>query len=154
MAEQKKIMMARLAPTQEEPIAYQVGEINEAEYGEEWDGNVFGYVRNAIEDWDDAELVKYSESNITVYEPAFGDIIGDIYILMCGGTPCEIYWCEKVPEIEAQVEDLNDVELCQLAVVEAGRYSGRRRETSPSADGRKAAAAGEKREKRHIHGKR
>ena len=71
---------------------YQMGEINKCEYGDEWDGDVMGYVENMLED-DSLEI--YDEKELGRIQQNFGGldpIPGSIVVLLRENEPIEIYW--------------------------------------------------------------
>ena len=67
---------------------YQLGEINEAEYGREWDGNVLGYVEN-LDLEDGCEIVE--AGGFTIHNKPEGAIL-----IAFEGKPSEIFWAEEV----------------------------------------------------------
>ena len=89
----KKIMYAMLntAGTADDAgndTEYQLGEINEAEYGREWNGDVAGYVAN-LDLEDGCEIVE--AGSITIHNKPEGAIL-----IIFEGKPSEIFWAEEV----------------------------------------------------------
>ena len=66
---------------------YQLGEINEAEYGREWNGDVAGYVAN-LDLEDGFEIVE--AGRFTIHNKPEGAIL-----ITFGGKPSEIFWAEE-----------------------------------------------------------
>lgn len=76
---------------------YQMGEISTCEYGEEWDGNVQGYVENMM---DGDELEMRGEEELGRVQQNFGGLApipGSIVVLCREGKPVEIYWASSQP---------------------------------------------------------
>lgn len=67
---------------------YQLGEINEAEYGREWDGDVLGYVAN-LDLEDGCEIVE--AGSFTIHNKPECAIL-----ITFEGKPSEIFWSEEV----------------------------------------------------------
>ena len=67
---------------------YQLGEINEAEYGREWNGDVAGYVAN-FDLEDGCEIVE--AGSFTIHNKPEGAIL-----IAFEGKPSEIFWAEEV----------------------------------------------------------
>ena len=89
----KKIMYAMLNTTGTADAAgndaeYQLGEINEAEYGREWNGDVTGYVAN-LDLEDGCEIVE--AGSFTIHNKPEGAIL-----ITFEGKPSEIFWAEEV----------------------------------------------------------
>ena len=73
---------------------YQLVEVNECEYGEEWDGNVAGYVFSAIEDWDEYTLIENPDLG-NIHHGVMVSNEGPENVVMLvrkDGTPVEVYW--------------------------------------------------------------
>jgi len=89
----KKIYCSRIEPTSTEG-EYQLVEVNECECSEEWDGNVTGYVFNAIEDWDEYTLIENPDlGNIRHNVMVSGEGPENVVMLARkDGTPVEVYW--------------------------------------------------------------
>lgn len=71
---------------------YQLGEINEAEYGRELDGDVIGYVAN-LDLEDGCEIVE--AGSFTIHNKPAGAVI-----VSTNGEPSEIFWAEEASEEE------------------------------------------------------
>ena len=89
----KKIMYAMLntagtADAAGNDAEYQIGEINEAEYGREWGGDVTGYVAN-LDLEDGFEIVE--SGSFTIHNKPEGAIL-----IAFEGKPSEIFWAEEV----------------------------------------------------------
>ena len=89
----KKIMYAMLntngaTDADGNDTEYQLGEINEAEYGREWNGDVAGYVAN-LDLEDGFEIVE--AGSITIHNKPEGAIL-----ITSEGKPSEIFWAEEV----------------------------------------------------------
>ena len=67
---------------------YQLGEINEAEFGREWNGDVLGYVAN-LDLEDGCEIVE--AGSFTIHNKPEGAIL-----VAFEGKPSEIFWAEEV----------------------------------------------------------
>lgn len=86
-----KIMNASIYPCIESEGEYRLGETSECPYGDEWDGDIRGYILNDAEDEDLAEAA------------IDRDYVGAIHWLPNGavvwsdedGTPLECYWVES-----------------------------------------------------------
>lgn len=90
----KKIMYAGLTvDTTQDSTIYRTTEISEAEYGEEWDGDVEGYIYNAAEDVDRIEVYNVDDDSTDFYHPNYGNVVGSVYIVYYDGAPSELYWC-------------------------------------------------------------
>lgn len=61
-------------------------ESSEVEYGNEWDGDVFGYVNNL-------DLEEGFEINGN-YDGAIHNLPEDSVVVTCEGVPVEIFWAE------------------------------------------------------------
>ena len=89
----KKIMYAMLntngaTDADGNDTEYQLGEINEAEYGREWNGDVAGYVAN-LDLEDGCEIVE--AGSFTIHNKPEGAIL-----ITFEGKPSEIFWEEEV----------------------------------------------------------
>ena len=89
----KKIMYAMLnaaGATDDDgnDAEYQLGEINEAEYGREWDGDILGYVEN-LDLEDGFEIVE--SGSFTIHNKPAGAIL-----ITFEEKPSEIFWAEEV----------------------------------------------------------
>lgn len=83
----KKIMYAGITAT-EIANEYRLTESHEAEFGQEWNGNLQGYLFNAAEDED-----ALREAMSREYTGAIHDLpAGAIVLTAEGGTPVECYW--------------------------------------------------------------
>ena len=89
----KNIYYASIIPTAFEN-EYQFGEMSEAEYGSEWDGNVVGYIFNSLDDPDEYIITENPEmGNI---QQDFTESPENICLLSRkDGTPVEVYWTDK-----------------------------------------------------------
>ena len=86
-----KIYLASLQLTQTTNIEgnyceWQWSEVQEAEYGEEWNGDVIGYVENL--DLDENTLIN------GIYNGSIHNLPENAVILVNEAEPIEIYWCE------------------------------------------------------------
>ena len=89
----KKIMYAMLntngaTDADGNDTEYQLGEINEAKYGREWNGDVAGYVAN-LDLEDGFEIVE--AGSITIHNKPEGAIL-----VAFEGKPSEIFWADEV----------------------------------------------------------
>ena len=89
----KKIMYAMLnaagaTDADGNDTEYQLGEINEAEYGREWDGDVLGYVAN-LDLEDGCDIVE--DGRFTIHNKPEGALL-----ITFEGKPSEIFWAEEV----------------------------------------------------------
>ena len=89
----KKIMCAMLNAAGATDVGgndaeYQLGEINEAEFGREWDGDALGYVAN-LDLEDGCDIVE--AGSFTIHNKPEGAIL-----ITFEGKPSEIFWAEEV----------------------------------------------------------
>jgi hypothetical protein len=85
----KKILTACLQSTNTDG-EYQYSESNAAEYGEEWDGDVLGYV-------DNLEL----DESISIngeYDGSIHNLPADVVVLVEARRPITIYWATEDEE--------------------------------------------------------
>ena len=74
---------------------YQMGETDQCEYGEEWSGDVRGYIENSL----DGDLDIHGEAALGNVRQNFGGldpIPGSIYVVCCDGEPESVYWASDV----------------------------------------------------------
>jgi hypothetical protein len=75
--------------------ARQIGEIMEAEYGEEWGGNVYGYLQNIIDEFPEGTVILEGPQHIPGdVQQNFTDNPQNICVVFCEGEPHEIYWSD------------------------------------------------------------
>ena len=89
----KKIYCSNVVATNTDG-EYQLVEVNECEYSEEWDGDVSGYVTNAIEDWDEYTLIENPDLGNIHHSVMVSDEGCENVVLLerKDGTPVEVYW--------------------------------------------------------------
>lgn len=122
----KKIMSAKIIPTstidmQGRTVEFALGESSEAEYGEEWEGNVQGYVENL----DLPEEIEIGGE----YSGAIHNLPEGAVILTQGGEPVEIYWAKgaSIAQIrkergmtQQQLADAAAINIRQVQRLESG----------------------------------
>ena len=89
-----EIYCAEITPCSNTYGEYEMGEISLCEYGAEWNGDVRGYIENAI---DDADI--HDEGMLGVVHQNFGGldpVPGSIYVLLSNNKPIEVYWASTV----------------------------------------------------------
>lgn len=105
----KKIMYARLQKGFCDEAGYHYTECYEAEYGEEWGGDVKGYIENLDIDFD-YEIAP--ADNFTIHE-----IPEDALVVVIDGEPLEMWWAEEKGEDQKEKitnysELVNYIESC------------------------------------------
>ena len=88
------IYYAMVSPCVSTEGEYQMEEISLCEYGAEWNGDVRGYVENAV---DDADL--RGEEALAKVRQNFGGldpVPGSVFVLCRDGAPAEVYWASSV----------------------------------------------------------
>lgn len=92
----KRIYCSAVKPTNTDN-EYQLVEVNEAEYREEWDGDVVGYITNAIEDLDPYAIIENPDLGNIHHSVMVSDGNIENIVLLAGkdGTPLEVYWAEE-----------------------------------------------------------
>ena len=75
--------------------ARQMGEIMEAEYGEEWDGNVYGYLQNIIDEFpEDTEILEGPQHIPGDVQQNFTNDPQNICVVFCNREACQVYWSD------------------------------------------------------------
>lgn len=98
-----KIMNAVLAPCQTDG-EYQWAESSECAYGRSWEGDVRGYLENALLEGHDPEEVAAMMSGD--YEGSIHDLPEGASVLVgAHGEPTAIYWPEELTEEERLREE-------------------------------------------------
>ena len=88
---------------------YDMGEISICEYGEEWNGDVTGYIENLLADadmLDDSEI--HDEGMLGNVRQNFGGvdpIDGSIRVIFYKGEPSAVYWASSVKADWADNDD-------------------------------------------------
>lgn len=95
----KAIYYAMISPTTTEG-EYQVGEHCVAEYGLGWNGNVYGYLDNML---DDPEIIS-STYDGAIYDIPDGE---DYHYLIYDGKPFQMFWA-AIPEKFSDFEFVDD----------------------------------------------
>lgn len=91
----KKIYYAMVEPTLTDG-EYQMQESTVCEYGEEWNGDVRGYVENL---GIDADSIEGGAALGNIHQPSsWNPIPGSVCVLMNNNEPVEIYWAEEADE--------------------------------------------------------
>ena len=89
-----KIYCSNVMPTNTNN-EYQLIEVNECEYSEEWDGNVVGYIYNLLDDGDYEIIENPDLGNIRHGVMISNDVPKNIVLLAdYEGTPLEVYWAK------------------------------------------------------------
>lgn len=89
-----KIYCSNVMPTNTDN-EYQLVEVNECEYSEEWDGNVVGYIYNLL-DGGDYEIIENPDLGNINHSMMVSDNSPKNIVLLADkdGTPLEVYWAE------------------------------------------------------------
>lgn len=91
----KRIYYSRVESTYTDN-EYQLVEVNECEYGEEWDGDVIGYIMNVIEDPDSYVIIENPNLG-NIHHSAMvsdGNVENIVLLASKDGTPLEMYWAK------------------------------------------------------------
>lgn len=75
---------------------YQLIEVNECEHGGEWDGNVVGYIYNALDDPDSYVIIENPDLGNIHHSVMASDNSPKNIVLLADkdGTPLEVYWAK------------------------------------------------------------
>lgn len=73
---------------------YEMIDSTECEYGDEWNGDVQGYIENL--DIEEAYTLEDESALGNIHQPStWNPIPGSIYVMMINGEPSEIYWATE-----------------------------------------------------------
>ena len=111
-----KIMNASIYPCIESEGEYRLGETSECPYGDEWDGDIRGYILNDAEDEDLAEAA------------IDRDYVGAIHWLPNGavvwsdedGTPVCCWWAEEEPDMRIVNLTPHEIRIGDVRIPSAG----------------------------------
>ena len=89
-----KIYCSNVMPTNTDN-EYQLIEVNECEYSEEWDGNMVGYIYNLLDDGD-YEIIENPDLGNIHHSVMISDDAPKNIVLLADkdGTPLELYWAK------------------------------------------------------------
>lgn len=87
------IYCAAVEPTMTEG-EYQMQEVEACEYGEQWNGDVRGYIENLYES--DYEYELHDEGALgNIHQPCFDPIPESICVVYHAGEPVAVYWASR-----------------------------------------------------------
>lgn len=112
----KKIMTSGVYRCTESEGEYRLGETHECPYGDEWGGDILGYVLNAAED-EESEVAAFERE----YEGSIHDLPADALVWVDeDGVPVCCYWTEEEEDLRIVNLTPHEIRIGDTMIPSAG----------------------------------